>query len=170
MRRAAIVSPVRTPVGMFGGALRSVPVETLGMIVLEAPLNRLDRGRERSQPERRFGHISGMIETAEGIGPVPANAKLMNKTGHTLAQMDLIEVNEAFAAQVLSVLKAREYTDTDKVNVNGSGISLGHPFGATGVRMMVTLLHEMKRGKARLGLETMCVGGGQGLAAIFESA
>ena len=398
MRRAAIVAPVRTPVGMFGGALKSVPVETLGTIVLEAVLkrtgldpqliedvvfaqsyansetpcvgrwialnaglplsvpgmqldrrcggglqsiataammvqsgacdvvvaggvesmsniehyttgarwgtrsgslnlyDRLDRGRERSQPEHRFGHISGMIETAEnlakeysisreaadeysarshqraaaawesgkfadevipvpvaqkkgdpvmvtrdegvradstvatlaklrpimkdgtvtagnaaqqndaaaaclvvaedqlsklgltpvaflvgwaasgchpatmGIGPVPATAKVMKKAGLTLAQMDLVEVNEAFAAQVLSVLKAWEYTDHEKLNVNGSGISLGHPIGATGVRMMVTLLHELKRRKGRYGLETMCVGGGQGMAAIFESA
>lgn len=398
MRRAAIVAPVRTPVGAFGGALRPVPVEELGAIVVREVLrrtgldpaliedvvfaqsyassetpcvgrwvglqaglpievpgmqldrrcggglqaiataammiqsgaadvvlaggvesmsnieyyttdmrwgaragsvkfhDRLDRGRERSQPESRFGRISGMVETAEnlakfygitreaadafasqshakahaaweagrfdaevvgvsvpqkrgeamlvrrdegiradstpetlgrlrvitpggtvtagnasqqndaaaaclvvaedklaalgleplgflvgwaaagcdpaimGIGPVPATARLMKRTGLTLEKMDLIEINEAFAVQVLSVLKAWGWEDTARLNVNGSGISLGHPIAATGVRIMTTLLHEMRRRKARYGLETMCVGGGQGMAAIFEAA
>lgn len=105
-----------------------------------------------------------------GIGPVPATARLLKKTGLTLGEMDLIEVNEAFAAQVLSVLKAWGLEDQSRVNVNGSGISLGHPIGATGVRIMTTLLHEMKRRGVRYGLETMCIGGGQGMAAIFEGA
>jgi len=396
MRRAAIVNPLRTPVGVFGGSLRPVPVERLGSIVVNAviersgidaeriedvvfaqsyansetpcvgrwialaaglPLqvpgmqldrrcggglqaiitaammvqtgacdvviaggvesmsnieyyttgarwggrsgsmmlyDRLDRGRERSQPEDRFGHISGMIETAEnlakeyaiaredadtyavrshkraaaawasgkfaeevvpvtvpqqrgesvvverdegvrpdasieklaklraimkggtvtagnasqqndaaaaclvvaedklstlglqpiaflhgwaasgchpatmGIGPVPAVARLFEKTKLSLKDMGLIEINEAFACQVLSVFKAWKFENQDVVNVNGSGISLGHPIGATGVRIMTTLLHEMKRRGLRYGLETMCVGGGQGVAAIFE--
>lgn len=398
MRRAAIVSPLRTPVGAFGGALRSVPVETLGSLVsnevirragidpaviedvvfaqsyansetpcvgrwiaLEAGLpievpgmqldrrcggglqaiitaammvqtgacdvvltggvesmsnieyyttdmrwgrragsaqlfDRLDRGRERSQPESRFGRISGMIETAEnlardfdiarsdadsfaarsharaeaawnegrfaqevvpipvpqkngdplvfskdegirsdtspdslsrlrplmkqgtvtagnasqqndaaaaclvvaedrlealdlkplaflagwaaagcdparmGIGPVPATRKLLNKTGLTLDDLGLIEINEAFAVQVLACTEALGLQNHDTLNVNGSGISLGHPIGATGVRIMTTLLHEMQRRQVRYGLETMCIGGGQGLAAIFERA
>jgi acetyl-CoA C-acetyltransferase len=402
LRRAAIVCPVRTPVGLFGGALKSVPVETLGSIVLKAVIerskidpariedvvfaqsyansetpcvgrwialeaglpievpgmqldrrcggglqsiataammvqtgacdvvvaggvesmsriehyttgarwgtrsgsvtmyDRLDRGRERSQPEERFGKISGMVETAEnlakeygitreqadryaarsherataawsagrfadeivpvsvpaakkggepvlvsrdegvradstvdalaklrpvmkdgtvtagnasqqndaaaaclivaedklaelgleplgflvgwaaagchpatmGIGPVPATARVLAKTGLSLEKMDLIEINEAFAAQVLSVLRAWSFTEADleRVNVNGSGISLGHPIGATGVRILTTLLHEMKRRGAKYGLETMCVGGGQGMAAVFARA
>jgi acetyl-CoA C-acetyltransferase len=398
MRRAAIVSPLRTPVGAFGGSLRDVPVETLGSTVVKAVLertgidptriedvvlaqsyansetpcvgrwvalaaglpievpglqidrrcggglqaivtaammvesgacdvvlaggvesmsrieyyttdmrwgkrsgttqfyDRLDRGRERSQPVERFGRISGMIETAEnlardyritreeadafaakshqraaaawsegrfdaeivpvpvpqrkaepilfardegikpqstpaalaklpvlmkdgvvtagnaaqqndaaaaclivaedklhelglkpmaflvgwsavgcdpsrmGIGPVPAIAKVLAKTGLTLEAMGLVEINEAFAVQVLAVLKGLDWDDRDRLNVNGSGISLGHPIGATGVRIMTTLLHEMERRKIRLGLETMCVGGGQGMAAIFEHA
>ncbi len=398
MRRAAIVAPVRTPVGTFGGSLKDVPVETLGSVVARAAIaragidpaaigdvvfaqsyansetpcvgrwialsaglpvevpgmqldrrcgsglqsiataammvqtgvcdavlaggvesmsrieyyttdmrwgkragttqlyDRLDRGRERSQPVERFGHISGMIETAEnlahdhaitredadafaveshrraaaawdagtfrdeivpvevpqrkgdpvvfdrdegirpdttaeklaglrplmrdgivtagnasqqndaaaaclvvaedrlealgltpdaflvgwaaagcepsrmGIGPVPATKKVMAQAGLSLADMDLVEVNEAFAAQVLAVLKAWEWDDRERLNVNGSGISLGHPIGATGTRIMVTLLHEMKRRGARYGLETMCIGGGQGMAAIFERA
>jgi acetyl-CoA C-acetyltransferase len=398
MRRAAIVSPLRTPVGAFGGALRPVPVEELAAIVvreilartgidpaliedvvfaqsyansetpcvgrwialqaglpIEVPglqvdrrcggglqsiaiaammvqtgacdvvlaggvesmsnieyyttdmrwgarsgsvefYDRLDRGRERSQPEARFGAISGMIETAEnlarlyqisreeadafaarshhraqaawiagrfddevvpvvvpqkrgdpvvvrrdegvrpdsntaslgklrpimpggvvtagnasqqndaaaaclvvaedrldalglqplgflagwtavgcepslmGIGPVPAVTKLMRKTGLSLDRMDLVEINEAFACQVLSVLKELRFADQDRLNVNGSGISLGHPIGATGVRIMTTLLHEMRRRAARHGLETMCIGGGQGAAAIFDAA
>ncbi len=397
-RRAAIVSPLRTAVGTFGGTLRDVPVETLGSVVTKAVLehsgidptqiedvcfaqsyansetpcvgrwialeaglptevpglqidrrcggglqalvtasmmvetgacdvvlaggvesmsrieyyttdmrwgkrsgttrlyDRLDRGRERSQPEHRFGYISGMIETAEnlardyeitreqsdafaarshrlatsaweegrfsdeivpimvtpikgdpisfardegirssttletlarlraletggtvtagnaaqqndaaaaclvvaedrladlglepiaflkgwaatgcdparmGIGPVGATAKLLMRTGLTLEDMDLVEINEAFAVQVLSVLKAWNWNDPDRLNVNGSGISLGHPIGATGMRIMTTLTHEMKRRGARFGLETMCIGGGQGMAAIFERA
>ena len=398
MRRAAIVNPLRTPVGAFGGALRPVPVEVLGGTVTKAVLeqtgldpaliedvvfaqsyansetpcvgrwialdaglpievpglqtdrrcggglqaittaammvqtgacdvvlaggvesmsniefyttdmrwgkrsgttqfyDRLDRGRERSQPEHRFGYISGMIETAEnlareygitrdvadayaaeshhraaaaweegrftnevvplsvpqrkgdpvlferdegvrpdstpeklaklrvlmkdgtvtagnaaqqndaaaaclivaedkleelgltplaflagwsavgcdparmGIGPVPATNKVMQKTSLSLADMGLVEINEAFAAQVLSCLKGLDWDERDKLNVNGSGISLGHPIGATGVRIMTTLLHEMKRRGVRYGLETMCIGGGQGMAAVFEGA
>ncbi|MFM0670693.1 acetyl-CoA C-acetyltransferase [Paraburkholderia sediminicola] len=398
MKRAAIVSPVRTPVGTFGGSLRSVPVEELGALVarevlkrtgldprriddvvfaqsyansetpcvgrwiaLQAGLpvevpgmqldrrcggglqalataammvqtgaadvvlaggiesmsnieyystdmrwgaragsvqfhDRLARGRERSQPEARFGHISGMIETAEnlandfhisreeadeyavrshrraaqawasgrmaaetvavtvpqkkgaplafaqdegfredasmeslgklralipggtvtagnssqqndaaaaclvvaedkletlglepmaylngwatagcepsrmGIGPVPAVRKLMARTGLSIDQMDLVELNEAFACQVLAVLKGWGWNDPERLNVNGSGISLGHPIGATGVRMMTTLLFELQRRKGRYGLEAMCIGGGQGLAALFERA
>ncbi|MBA1204808.1 acetyl-CoA C-acyltransferase [Pseudomonas capeferrum] len=103
-----------------------------------------------------------------GIGPVPAVAKLLQRTGLSLAEMDLIEVNEAFAAQALAVLRAWNMDNLDRVNVNGSGISLGHPIGATGIRIMTTLLHEMRRRDARYGLETMCIGGGQGMAALFE--
>lgn len=105
-----------------------------------------------------------------GIGPVPATERVMKRTGLTLDKMDLIEVNEAFAAQVLTVLKTWNFEDMSRLNVNGSGISLGHPIAATGVRIMTTLLHEMRRRKVRYGLETMCVGGGQGMAAIFEAA
>lgn len=398
MRRAAIVSPVRTAVGTFGGSLRPVPVEELGATVVRAVLertgldpariddivfaqsyasgetpcvgrwiglqaglpievpgmqldrrcggglqavvtaammvqsgaadvvlaggvesmsnieyyttdmrwgarsgsvklhDRLERGRERSQPESRFGHISGMIETAEnlakeygilreeadayavrshrraaaawadgkfadevvpvsvpqkkgeplivardegfradasmdslgklrtlmkdgtvtagnssqqndaaaaclvvaedklselklkpmaylagwaaagchpasmGIGPVPAVQKLFAKTGLSFDRMDLVELNEAFACQVLAVLKGWGWNDPDRLNVNGSGISLGHPIGATGVRILTTLLHELQRRKGRYGLETMCIGGGQGIAAVFERA
>ncbi|MDH2239450.1 acetyl-CoA C-acetyltransferase [Pigmentiphaga sp. GD03639] len=401
MRRAAIVSPLRTPVGAFGGAFRTVPVEELGAVVaraivertgldpqrlddvvfahsymsgetpctgrwiaLQAGLpvdvpgmqldrrcggglqaiataammvqtgaadvvmaggvesmsnveyyttrmrwgsragsvrlhDRLDRGRERSQPEHRFGRISGMIETAEnlardygigreacdrfaarshrraaaaweaghfrdeivpvavpqrkgdpviverdegvrggttaedlarlkpilrdgvvtagnacqqndaasaclivaedklrefglepmgwlvgwaaagcepsrmGIGPVPATRKVLARTGLGLDQMDLIELNEAFACQALACVQGwgRSMDELeDRLNVNGSGISLGHPVGATGVRIMTTLLHELRRRKGRYALETMCIGGGQGLAAIVERA
>ena len=401
MKRAAIVSPLRTPVGAFGGALRPVPVEELGATVARAivqrtgldpariddvvfaqsytngetpctgrwvalqagfPIevagmqldrrcggglqaiataammvqtgaadvvmaggvesmsnveyyttgmrwgsragsvtmhDRLDRGRERSQPESRFGRISGMIETAEnlardyaisreaadayaarshqraaaaweqerfadeivpvsvpqrkgdalvvdrdegvrgdasreamaklravmkdgivtagnacqqndaaaaclvvaedklaelglepsawligwaaagcepshmGMGPVPAVNKVLARTGLRMDQMDLIEVNEAFACQVLACVKGWGLTMDaleDRLNVNGSGISLGHPVGATGARILATLLHELQRRKVRYGLETMCVGGGQGVAAIFERA
>ena len=117
--------------------------------------------------------VTGCEPATMGIGPVPAVAKVMRKTGLSLDAMGLIELNEAFAAQALAVVKGwgttLEALD-DRLNVNGSGISLGHPVGATGVRIMTTLLHEMKRRRLRYGLETMCIGGGQGIAAIFERA
>ena len=105
-----------------------------------------------------------------GIGPVPAVQKLLRRLDLTLDQMDLVELNEAFACQVLAVLKGWNWNDPEKLNVNGSGISLGHPVGATGVRMLATLLHELQRRGGRYGLETMCIGGGQGIAAVFERA
>jgi acetyl-CoA C-acetyltransferase len=105
-----------------------------------------------------------------GLGPVPAVKKLFQRTGLGFKDMDLVELNEAFAAQVLGVLREWGWNDHDKLNVNGSGISLGHPIAATGVRILATLLHELQRRQGRYGLETMCIGGGQGLAAVFERA
>lgn len=113
---------------------------------------------------------AGCEPATMGIGPVPAVQKLLQKTGLTFDQLDLVELNEAFACQVLAVLKGWGWHDETRLNVNGSGISLGHPIGATGVRMLTTLLYELQRRKGRYGLETMCVGGGQGIAAIFERA
>jgi acetyl-CoA C-acetyltransferase len=103
-----------------------------------------------------------------GIGPVGAVKKLFTRTGLSWQDIGLVELNEAFAAQVLAVLKGWDWNEPDILNVNGSGISLGHPIGATGVRIMTTLLHEMQRRGVRYGLETMCIAGGQGSAAIFE--
>lgn len=111
---------------------------------------------------------AGCHPATMGIGPVPAVKKVFAKTGLGWDQMDLVELNEAFAAQALSVLKGWGWNDPDRLNVNGSGISLGHPIGATGGRILATLLHEMQRRQGRYGLETMCVGSGQGVAAIFE--
>jgi acetyl-CoA C-acetyltransferase len=113
---------------------------------------------------------AGCDPATMGIGPVPATARLFARTGLSMDDMDLVEVNEAFACQVLAVCQEWGFDDWSRLNVNGSGISLGHPIGATGVRIMTTLLHEMKRRGSRYGLETMCVGGGQGMAAIFEAA
>jgi acetyl-CoA C-acetyltransferase len=114
--------------------------------------------------------VAGVAPARMGIGPVPATARALDRAGLKLSDMDLIELNEAFAAQVLAV--TREWglaaADFDRLNVHGSGISLGHPVGATGARILATLLREMRRRGARYGLETMCIGGGQGLAAIFE--
>jgi acetyl-CoA C-acetyltransferase len=113
---------------------------------------------------------AGCHPATMGIGPVPAVAKLFARTKLTFDDMDLVELNEAFAAQVLAVLSGWGWDDRSRLNVNGSGISLGHPVGATGARIMTSLLHELRRRDGRYGLETMCVGGGQGLAAIFERA
>lgn len=105
-----------------------------------------------------------------GLGPVGAVMKLFKRTGLGFDDMALVEINEAFAAQVLAVLEAWDWYDDNRMNVNGSGISLGHPVGATGVRMLTTMMHELRRRGGGLGLETMCIGGGQGLAAVFEAA
>ena len=113
---------------------------------------------------------AGCHPATMGLGPVPAVARLFKRLGLAWKDIDLVELNEAFACQVLGVVKQWGFEAMDRLNVNGSGISLGHPIGATGVRIAVTLLHEMQRRKARLGLETMCVGGGQGIAAVFERA
>ena len=112
--------------------------------------------------------VTGCHPATMGIGPVPAVSKLMSKLGMSITDMDVIELNEAFAAQVLAVLREWKLPNEDNLNVNGSGISLGHPIAATGARILTTLLNEMESKDAQFGLETMCVGGGQGVAAVFE--
>ncbi|GAA4859373.1 acetyl-CoA C-acetyltransferase [Pseudonocardia benzenivorans] len=114
--------------------------------------------------------LGGVAPRTMGIGPVPAVAKALDRAEVALKDIDLIELNEAFAAQVLACTREWGFTPTDfdRLNVNGSGISLGHPVGATGGRILATLTREMQRRGARYGLETMCIGGGQGLAALFE--
>ncbi|MDT5020407.1 MAG: acetyl-CoA C-acetyltransferase [Mycobacterium sp.] len=113
---------------------------------------------------------AGVAPNAMGIGPVPATRSALAKAGLQLSDMDLIELNEAFAAQALAVMREWGFgpADQERTNVHGSGISLGHAVGATGGRMLATLARELHRREARYGLETMCIGGGQGLAAIFE--
>jgi acetyl-CoA C-acetyltransferase len=114
--------------------------------------------------------LAGVAPNIMGIGPVPATEVALAKAGLRLSDIDLIELNEAFAAQALAVMREWNFgaADFDRTNVHGSGISLGHPVGATGGRMLATLARELTRRQARYGLETMCIGGGQGLAAIFE--
>lgn len=114
--------------------------------------------------------VAGVPPTVMGIGPVPATAAALAKAELTLADMDLIELNEAFAAQALACMREWKFSEADleRTNVHGSGISLGHPVSATGGRMLATLARELHRRSARYGLETMCIGGGQGLAAVFE--
>ncbi len=113
---------------------------------------------------------SGVNPAEMGLGPVPATTRALERAGRRMDDLDLIELNEAFAAQVLAVTRewSLEEGDFERLNVNGSGISLGHPVGATGVRILCTLAHEMRRRGAEWGLETMCVGGGQGIAAVFR--
>src|SRR5947209_12136706 len=114
--------------------------------------------------------VAGVAPAIMGIGPVPATEVALAKAGLQLSDIDLIELNEAFAAQALAVMREWKFgaADHDRTNVHGSGISLGHPVGATGGRMLVSLARELDRRQARYGLETMCIGGGQGLAAVFE--
>jgi acetyl-CoA C-acetyltransferase len=113
---------------------------------------------------------AGVAPNVMGIGPVPASEAALGRAGLKLSDIDLIELNEAFAAQALAVMREWKFgaSDLDRTNVHGSGISLGHPVGATGGRMLATLARELNRRGARYGLETMCIGGGQGLAAVFE--
>lgn len=116
--------------------------------------------------------VAGVGPEVMGIGPVPATGIALAKAGLTLADIDLIELNEAFAAQALACTREWGFAagDFDRTNVHGSGISLGHPVGATGGRMLATLARELTRRGGRYGLVTMCIGGGQGLAAVFERA
>ncbi|HWG08871.1 MAG TPA: acetyl-CoA C-acetyltransferase [Solirubrobacteraceae bacterium] len=114
--------------------------------------------------------VAGVAPETMGIGPVPATRRALERAGLTLDEIELIELNEAFAAQALAVLHEWQLPDgLERVNVHGSGISLGHPIGATGGRIMTTLLRELRRRGGRYGLETMCIGGGQGMAAVFEN-
>ena len=115
--------------------------------------------------------VAGVAPETMGIGPVPASTAALERAGPSMDQMDLIELNEAFAAQALAVLSEWGMGDPsswERLNPNGSGISLGHPVGATGARILATLAYQLHRQDGRYALETMCIGGGQGLAAVFE--
>jgi acetyl-CoA C-acetyltransferase len=117
---------------------------------------------------RILGFASGAVDPAYmGVGPIPAVKKALKIAGISLDDVDLIELNEAFASQAIACIRELGLS-LDRTNIYGSGISLGHPIGCTGARMTVTLLHAMKRRKARYGLATMCIGGGQGMAMVFE--
>ena len=128
------------------------------------------RERAKSAPLGRIVSwgIAGVSPEIMGIGPVPASKIALQKAGLKLADMDLVEVNEAFAAQYLSVEKALEL-DRNRVNVNGGAIALGHPLGATGTRLVMTVLYELRRRKKKYGLASACIGGGQGIAIIVEA-
>ncbi len=133
----------------------------------------MDAGVAKAQNIKAMGRLvgyalAGVDPKVMGIGPVPAINNVMERTGLSIADMDVIELNEAFAAQALACVRDLDL-DPAKVNPNGSGISLGHPIGATGTILTVKLLHELKRTGGRYGLVSMCIGGGQGIAAIFES-
>lgn len=125
--------------------------------------------RSETQPLGRIVSwgIAGVEPSRMGIGPVPATQVALEKAGLKLSEIDRVEVNEAFAAQYLAVEKALEL-DREKTNVNGGAIALGHPLGATGTRLVLTLLHELRREKLRYGLATACIGGGQGIAMVIE--
>ena len=115
----------------------------------------------------RANGVAGVYPKIMGVGPIPATKKALEKAGLSIEDIDLIEANEAFAAQSLAVGRELEIPN-EKLNVNGGAIALGHPIGASGARILVTLLHEMKRRNSRYGLATLCIGGGQGIASIVE--
>jgi acetyl-CoA C-acetyltransferase len=132
----------------------------------------MERGVAQKRGLQPLGRLvgysyAGVDPKYMGIGPVPAVRTLLKKTGLTLKDIDVFEVNEAFAAQALAVLRELELPP-DRTNPNGSGISLGHPIGATGCILAIKALYELKRTGGRRALVTMCIGGGQGIAAIFE--
>jgi 3-oxoadipyl-CoA thiolase len=113
--------------------------------------------------------VAGVDPATMGLGPIPASRKALERAGLTVGDMDLVELNEAFAAQALPVIRELGL-DPQKVNVNGGAIAIGHPLGASGARLVATLLHEMRRRGARYGLATMCIGVGQGIASVWEAA
>ena len=111
--------------------------------------------------------VAGVDPRVMGIGPVPAVRKLLDRVGVSVDQLDLVELNEAFASQSLAVIRELGL-DAEKVNVNGGAIAMGHPLGMSGARLVVSLLHELRRRRGRYGVATLCVGVGQGQAALFE--
>jgi acetyl-CoA acyltransferase len=159
------------PAFMQGGTVtagNSSPLSdgAAGVIVMERGMAE----RLGLQPLARFVGfaVSGVRPEVMGVGPIKAVPKVLERTGLTLEQIDLIELNEAFAAQALAVIRTLEM-DMARVNVNGGAIALGHPLGCTGSKLTVQVIHELRRRKARYGMVTMCVGGGQGAAGIFEN-
>ncbi|HUF06901.1 MAG TPA: thiolase family protein [Candidatus Binatia bacterium] len=112
--------------------------------------------------------VAGVDPATMGLGPIPAARRALERAGRSIEELDLVELNEAFAAQALPVMRELGL-DPERVNVNGGAIAIGHPLGASGARLTATLLHEMRRRDARLGLATMCIGVGQGIAAVFEA-
>jgi len=130
-----------------------------------------DKARELGlKPIARIkGYASGGVDPAYmGLGPIPATRKLLSITGTTIKDYGLIELNEAFASQTIACMRELGL-DMDKTNVNGSGISIGHPIGCTGARIVVALMNEMRRRNIELGLATLCIGGGQGMAMAIEA-
>jgi acetyl-CoA C-acetyltransferase len=111
---------------------------------------------------------AGVDPAYMGLGPIPASKKALAKAGLTVADLDLIEANEAFAAQAIAVIRELELP-VEKTNVNGGAVAIGHPIGCSGTRILVTLLHEMKRRGSKYGLATLCIGGGQGCALVVEN-
>ena len=136
---------------------RILIVEDEAILALRTRLDLADMGH----------HVVGVDPAVMGIGPVPAVRALERATGVPLDRVDLVELNEAFAAQVLAVDRELHF-DRERLNVNGGAIALGHPIGCSGARIVVTLLHEMERRRARYGLATLCVSGGMGGALLLE--
>lgn len=167
MESMAALKPIEGGVVTAGNASQQNDAAAACLVVAE------DKLEELGLQPLGFLHgwaAAGCDPSRMGIGPVPAVERLFARTGLSWNDIDLVELNEAFAPQVLAVLKGWGWDERDKLNVNGSGISLGHPIGATGVRILANLMYEMQRRDAKYGIETMCIGGGQGIAAVFEAA
>jgi acetyl-CoA C-acetyltransferase len=139
-----------------------------GAAVVVMPLNEAQKRGLKPLGRIVSWGIAGVDPKIMGSGPVPATKIALHKAGLKLDDIDLIELNEAFAAQALAVVKELGI-NPEKLNVNGGAIALGHPLGATGTRLLITLLYELRRRKAKYGLSTACIGGGQGIAVIVES-
>ncbi len=167
----ALLRPLESGVVTAGNASQQNDAAAACLVVAEDKLAELGL-----EPDAWFHSwaAAGCEPSRMGIGPVPATERLFARNGLGWKDIDLVELNEAFAPQVLAVLKGWGWSADDSrhdiLNVNGSGISLGHPIGATGGRILANLTRELKRRSGRYGLETMCIGGGQGIAAIFEAA
>jgi acetyl-CoA C-acetyltransferase len=167
----ALLRPLEGGVVTAGNASQQNDAAAACLVVAEDKLEELGL-----EPDAWFHSwaAAGCEPSRMGIGPVPATERLFARSGLGWSDIDLVELNEAFAPQVLAVLNGWGWSDDDSrneiLNVNGSGISLGHPIGATGGRILANLTRELKRRGGRYGLETMCIGGGQGIAAIFEAA
>ncbi len=172
LERLAALRPVRVrqdPESTVTAGNASGENDAAACCIVTTPERAHDLGLEPMGKVRSWA-VAGVHPAFMGIGPVPASKKALERASLSLQDIGLIELNEAFAAQVLACTREWGFTDRDfeRMNVNGSGISIGHPVGATGARIAATLLYEMERRDVQFGLETMCIGGGQGIAAVIE--
>ena len=164
----AALKPVFMPEGGTVTAGNSSPLNVGAAALLLMSEERARDLRLTPKVRIRAMAVAGVDPSVMGIGPVPATHKALERAGLKLEDIDLIEINEAFAAQTLAVIKLLK-ADPEKVNVRGGAIAIGHPLGASGARIATTLIHTMLDRKARLGLATMCIGAGQGIATVFEN-
>lgn len=167
MEGLAKLKPAFAKDGFVTAGNASGIVDGAAMVVVTTAQNAERKGKKPLGRIVSWG-ITGCDPDIMGIGPVPATQAALKRAGLSLKDMDLIEVNEAFAGQILAVIKELGI-DMDKLNVNGGAIALGHPLGASGTRLLITLLYELRRRRKRYGLATACIGGGQGIAMIVES-
>jgi acetyl-CoA acyltransferase len=165
----AALKPVFMPDGGTVTAGNSSPLNVGAAALLVMSEERAQKLGFKPKVRIRAMAVAGVDPAVMGIGPVPATHKALERAGLKLEEIDLIEINEAFAAQTLAVIKLLK-ADPEKVNVHGGAIAIGHPLGASGARIATTLIHAMEQRHARLGLATMCIGAGQGIATIFENA
>jgi acetyl-CoA acyltransferase len=162
------LKPAFMPEGGTVTAGNSSPLNVGAAAVLVVSEERAKELGLKPKASIRAMAVAGVDPSVMGIGPVPATHKALERAGLKLADIDLIEINEAFAAQTLAVIKLLG-ADPEKVNVRGGAIAIGHPLGASGARLATTLIHAMHDRKAQLGLATMCIGAGQGIATVFEA-